>query len=133
MSEDKLRYQLMSHREYHKRESLVSTPGVGCTTSLIEQFYLHKLGLILEQKRASRAQTSESKKRPRDEMAMAHDTGDLDYKADQILNNYNVFCRYFSPSDCSEMQLSLNDMKPSEIILFEPQLEFMRSLEVYSA
>lgn len=48
LSEEKLRYQLMSHRDYLKREQLLTSTGANCNPSLIEQYFLHKLGFILE-------------------------------------------------------------------------------------
>lgn len=129
LGEDKLRYQLMSHREYFKREALVSNAGVACSLSLIEQYYLHKLGLILDQKRASRAHTTESKKRPRDEF----DSVDLEYRPDQLFDTLTVHCKYFNPTDPSEIELALRELRPSEVVLYEAQLDFMRAVEVFSA
>ena len=48
LSEEKLRYQLMSHREYLRREQLLTSTGTICNPGIIEQYFLHKLGFILE-------------------------------------------------------------------------------------
>lgn len=47
--EEKLKFLLNSHKEYARREALVSQKR-DCNTNLIEAFYQHKLSLLLEQK-----------------------------------------------------------------------------------
>jgi len=77
--------------------------------------------------------TTDSKKRPRAEIS-SPDSNDLFcYRSDQLIKGLDVHCKYFDPRDSSEIELALMDHKPWAVILYEPHLDFMRSLEVYGA
>ena len=77
--------------------------------------------------------TTDSKKRPRTEIS-GGDSNDLfDYRSDQLIKGLDIHCKYFDPRDSSEIELALLDLKPSAVILYEPHLDFMRSLEVFGA
>jgi len=42
-----------------------------------------------------------------------------------------VICETYSC--CSQLELSLREIKPSIIVMYEPILEFMREIEIYNA
>ena len=53
------------------------------------------------------------------------------YKVFNIINGYNVYVEQF-PNN-SDFELALRKLNPAKIILFEPYLDFMRSIEIYNA
>lgn len=54
-----------------------------------------------------------------------------EYKPCNIIDGYNILCESYS--DTTEFEVALREIKPTKVILFEPILEFIRSLEVYNA
>jgi hypothetical protein len=56
-----------------------------------------------------------------------------DYNPGDLINGFNVYCETYNMSETSEFEMSLRQIKPSMIILYEPHLEVMRCIEVYNA
>jgi len=54
-----------------------------------------------------------------------------DYKPCNIIDGYNIVCETFSC--CAHLEMTLRELKPSVIVLYEPVLEFLRVIEVYNA
>ena len=54
-----------------------------------------------------------------------------EYKPCNIIDGYNILCEHYL--DTTEFEIALREIKPSKVILYEPVLEFMRALELFSA
>lgn len=54
-----------------------------------------------------------------------------EYKACNIIDGYNVHVQNFT--DNCDFEVSLRQINPDLIILYEPYLEFMRAIEIYNA
>ncbi|TNV85624.1 hypothetical protein FGO68_gene6330 [Halteria grandinella] len=138
LQEDKLRYYLQSHREQQKREHLATSQQT-CTQNTIEQYYLHSLALQLDQKRQTQIQKIEgayaSKKRGRNEISdeAQQPFFDFEYKPNSLINGYNIYCEFFNPQESTTFELALRKLKPAIILMYEPHLDFIRSIEVWNS
>eukprot|EP00347_Sterkiella_histriomuscorum_P024144 403332158 len=158
--EEKLKFHLSSHSERQKRQSIVSQ-SKQCNQAIIEAYFTHKLSIHLEQKFEwqynkcnrynSNGQTfKDSKKRPRNEMSgqdnqniqlnyqnsnlsedVIQEIEEGNFRPQNIINGYNVHVLQIQNN--SDFELALRNLDPKIVVLYEPQLEFMRAIEIYNA